>query len=255
MRELNCHLYLADDYSALSRRAAELFAEEARTAVAKRGRFLVLLSGGETPRHCYELLSRKPLRALVPWHAAEIFWGDERFVPPGDPRNNARMAREAFLDHVPLSEGQIHPIPFRNSAHESAEQYQAQLLEFFAGAPPRFDLALLGLGDNGHTASLFPGTPVLDEKYRWVSEVALEDGQQRITLTVPVLNQSATVLFLVSGEGKAQVLHEVLEGTPNPQRLPAQLIRPEHGKLIWLADREAARMLTLQEGELSYGTK
>lgn len=250
-----CQLSIASDLDALSFRAAELFTEESRKASQQRGRFLVILSGGESPRRCYQLLAQKPFRNRVPWHALQIFWGDERFVAASDPRNNAQMARLALLDQVPLAPGQIHPIPILSSPGASATQYEITLREFFAGAPARFDFAFLGLGENGHTASLFPGTPVLQEQERWVSEVRpVGEVLPRITLTAPVINRCRLVVFLVSGSAKAKVLQEVLEGEPDPQRLPAQLIRPEDGRLLWLVDRDGAASLHSREGDIAYGT-
>src|SRR6266571_1822768 len=159
------------DPEALSHAAADLFAEEACHAVESRGRFTVLLSGGETPRHVFELLAGKPYLDRVPWEGVHVFWGDERYVPPDDPRSNALMARGALLDHVPLPAAQIHPVPYRFSPRESAVEYEKLLRAFFADGPPRFDLVFLGLGTNGHTASLFPGTSAVDERERWVAEV------------------------------------------------------------------------------------
>lgn len=232
------------DLAAASRAAAELFAAEACRAVAAHGRFTVLLAGGETPRSAYEILAEPPLREQVPWEAVHVFWGDERCVPDDDPRSNARMARIALLDHVPVPAEQIHPIRCDRSPREGAAAYEELLRAFFAGGPPRFDLVFLGLGGNGHTASLFPGTPVLDERKRWSGEVYVaEDRLHRVTLTAPVINRAALVAFLVTGEGKAAVLKEVLEGSADPHRLPARLISPGDGELLWLVDRAAARLL------------
>lgn len=233
-----------DDSEALSRGVAGLFAQRARRAVEKRGRFTVLLAGGETPRASYQLLAREPLLGAIPWRFVQLFWGDERWVSPDDPRSNLGMARRSFLDQAPLTKAQIHPVPFESSPRESALHYERILRSFFGEAPPRFDLVLLGLGENGHTASLFPGDEALDEEYRWVCEVYVaEQDLYRVTVTAPLLNQAALVAFLVSGEAKAAVLQRVLEGPHDPHNLPAQLIRPAHGKVLWLADRAAARLL------------
>jgi len=229
---------------ALSRAAAELFADEARRAVAERGRFAVLLAGGETPRRCYEILAEAPLRDLIPWDAVHVFWGDERCVPADDPRSNAAMVHRALLDHAPVPEAQVHPITCAGAPREGAAKYEKLLRVFFGDGPPRFDLVFLGLGENGHTASLFPGTAVLEERQRWVAEVYVaEEGLHRVTLTAPVINQAALVSFLAPGEGKAEVLREVLEGNADPRILPARLISPADGKFIWLVDRAAARLL------------
>ena len=232
------------DIEALSLGAAGLFADQARRAVEARGRFAVLLAGGETPRRTYELLSTPRFRESIPWSAVHIFWGDERSVPPDDRRSNALMARRALLDHVPVPPKQIHPIPWGGSPSDAAEEYEKLLRAFFAPAPPRFDLVFLGLGENGHTASLFPGTAALKERERWVAEVYLaEEGLHRITLTAPAINQAVLAVFLVSGGGKAAMLQEVLEGTADPFLIPSKLIKPEQGELLWLIDREAAGLL------------
>ena len=236
------------DLEALSRAAAELFVEHARQAVANCGRFSVVLSGGSTPRRTYELLSAPPARDQVPWERVHIFWGDERCVPANDPRSNSRMARRALLDRVPIPPGQIHPISCGQEPRESAEHYEGVVRAFFAEGPPRFDLVFLGLGENGHTASLFPGTSVLDERRRWAAEVYVAEQRLfRVTLTAPLLNQAAILAFLVSGAGKAAVLREVLDGPEDPQRLPAQLIRPTNGSVRWLVDRAAGSLVRADE--------
>jgi 6-phosphogluconolactonase len=227
----------------LSTAAAELFAAEAARAVARQGRFSVLLAGGETPRRCYELLAQAPLCDRVPWERVHVFWGDERCVPAADPRSNAGMARRALLDRVPVPPEQVHAILCDRSPREAAQAYAADLRGFFAG-PPRFDLALLGLGADGHTLSLFPGAlpPDAGEQRVVVAHRPGED-MDRVTLTAPVVNAAACVVFLVAGGTKAAVLRELLEGAPDPQRLPARLIRPVGGRLLWLIDREAAGRL------------
>ncbi len=236
-------LVVYPDLEALSRAAAELFVEQARQAVASRGRFSVALAGGRTPLRTYEPLAEPPSRDPVPWDRVHVLWGDERCVPADDPRSNARMARRALLDHVPIPPGQMHPISCGQEPRAAAERYEGVLRAFFAEGPPRFDLVFLGLGENGHTASLFPRTPVLEERQRWVAEVFVaEQGLFRVTLTAPLLNQAALVTFLVSGAAKAAVLREVLDGPDDPQRLPAQLIRPTNGSVRWLVDRTAGRL-------------
>lgn len=231
------------DMEALSHAAAELFVRESLRVVALRGRFVVLLAGGETPRRTYQILATTPLKDRVRWPSVHIFWGDERHVPAEDPRNNAHMARQELLDHVPIPAAQIHPIPYNSSPHESAIEYEHTLRTFFADGAPRFDLVFLGLGNNGHTASLFPGTPVLEEQQRWVAEVTVtEEAPSRITLTAPLINQAECVAFLVAGAGKAHILQQVLESSSDPRHVPACLIKPR-GKLLWLVDRDAARLL------------
>ncbi len=235
---------ICDDAEALSQAAAELFAAEARRAVQERGRFAVALAGGDTPQRTYELLAREPYRDQVPWQNTHVFWGDERCVPADDPRSNAGMARRALLDHVPVPPEQVHPMRCDRSPREAAVTYEALLRGFFTAGCPRFDLILLGLGENGHTASLFPGTSVLKEQQRWVAEVYLaEEGLHRLTLTAPAINQAARVVFLVAGSSKAHILRTVVEGDRDSPGIPARLINPLDGDLLWLADRAAAHLL------------
>lgn len=229
------------DTEALARRAAELFAAAARRAVETGGRFRVALSGGGTPRRCYELLASAPFREQVPWTAVEIFWGDERCVAPDDPRSNARMAREALLKQVPLPSEQIHPMFSFGDPATAARDYEQLLGDFFGEKEPSFDLVLLGLGEDGHTASLFPGSPALEEKERWVRVTQRpEEEIFRLTLTLPLLNRATQVVFLVAGDSKTAILCQVLAEDEAVQPLPAQLIRPQPGELLWLVDRAAA---------------
>jgi 6-phosphogluconolactonase len=232
------------DLESLSRGAADLFVERSTSAARLQGRFSVALSGGHTPFGAYQLLAKGPRRDQVPWSQVHVFWGDERCVPPDDPRSNARMAHETLLDHVPIPSDQIHPILCAGAPENGAQEYESLLRHFFKGRQPRFDLVLLGLGENGHTASLFPGTAALDESTRWAAEVYVrEQDLYRVTLTAPIINQGEMVVFLVAGANKANVLREVLEGPRDPHRLPAQLIQPESSDLRWLIDRQAASAL------------
>jgi 6-phosphogluconolactonase len=232
------------DLESLSLAAAALLVKQANLAVAARGRFSVALSGGATPRRTYELLAAPPLADQAPWDRVHVFWGDERCVPLNDLRSNARLAQEAWLDRVPIPGGQIHPMNCALDPAAAARQYEAQLREFFAGEPPILDLVLLGLGLDGHTASLFPGTPVLREGERWAAAVyRAEPDPCRVTLTAPLINQAAVVAFMVAGGAKAGVLREVLHGPRDPARLPAQLIQPHHGELLWLTDLAATGSL------------
>jgi 6-phosphogluconolactonase len=232
------------DLESLSRAAAALLVKQANLAVAARGRFSVALSGGATPRRTYELLAASPLKDQAPWSRVHVFWGDERCVPLNDSRSNARLAKEAWLDLVPIPADQIYPMDCAQDPAAAARQYEAKLREFFAGQPPILDLVLLGLGEDGHTASLFPGAAVLKEGERWAAAVHVaEQDLYRVTLTAPLINQAAVVAFLVAGGAKAGVLREVLHGPRNPARLPAQLIQPHHGELLWLTDLAAAARL------------
>jgi 6-phosphogluconolactonase len=232
----------------LSRAAAGVFAQIARKCITpKGGRFVVALSGGHTPLRAYQLLSQPPYRDLVRWDKTHVFWGDERCVPKEDPRNNARAAMQALLDHVPVPRGHIHPIPTELPPEKAAEAYERLLREFFRDGPPHFDLIFLGLGEDGHTASLFPNTTILEERTRWVKEVfPKEQDIPRVSLTVPVLVEASSVVFLVQGAEKSRAVKEVLEGEYRPNEFPAQLIRPTRGELIWLVDEKAAQELQSQ---------
>jgi 6-phosphogluconolactonase len=221
--------------------AARIFAESAGAAVEARDRFVVALSGGSSPATLYRTLAEIPWSESVPWDRTHVFWGDERCVPEDDPRSNALMAFELLLSHVPVPRDQIHPISCYRSPADAAAVYEALITDLFGPNTPAFDLILLGLGENGHTASLFPGDPILDEKKRLAKELYLPDQDIfRVSLTAPLINRARKIMFLVFGSKKAHVLHEVLEGPYEPRRLPAQLIQPDDGELMWLVDEEAA---------------
>ncbi len=235
-----------NDLEDLSQAAAELFVTQSRQASMICGRFSVALSGGETPRRLYEILASAPFRERVHWDEVHVFWSDERCVPEDDPRNNARMARQTLLDKVPIPPDHIHPIPYEGSPQDAAIQYEIELRDFFSTQNPNFHLVLLGLGENGHIASLFPHTPVLNEKEKWVCDVYVNElGMYRITFTAPFINQADQVVFLVSGNEKAIVLEKVLEGAYHPHELPAQLIRPNGAHPIWLVDKAAGHKLAI----------
>jgi 6-phosphogluconolactonase len=234
-----------NDYEALSLAAAEMFVDLANQAIKSNGRFSVALSGGNTPHRLYEILAADPLFEKVQWKDVHVFWGDERCVPSDDLRSNFLMARRTLLDRVPVSADHIHPIRGDFDPAEAAIQYETELQRFFAGRPPIFDLIFLGLGDNAHTASLFPHTTVLSESERWVSEIYVaEQSMYRVTMTAPLINQARDVIFLVSGTEKAAALQRVLEGAYLPLEYPAQLIHPNGAHPIWLVDKAAAHKLT-----------
>jgi len=233
----------------LSRCAAEQFVYLAVEAQRGKGLFTVALAGGSTPKTLYELLGdeNEPYRSQLCWEKIHFFWGDERHVPTDHPDSNYRMASEAMLSKVPLPARNIHRIKSEvDDAHEVAANYEQTLCEFFGlavGEFPRFDLLLLGMGPDGHIASIFPYSDVINEKRRLVIATRIEKFKSyRITLTPPVLNNAAFVTFLVSGTTKAKALREVLEGDYYPTRFPAQLIRPTTGNLSWLVDCEAAQL-------------
>jgi 6-phosphogluconolactonase len=238
--------------AALAEEAAQAVAAAAEEAVGRTGRFMLALSGGSTPHRLYARLASPPFRSRIEWARVHVFWGDERCVPPDHPDSNYRLTSESLLSKVPIPPQQIHRMRGEDpDLDRAAEAYTRQLTRAFTLAPgesPRFDLILLGLGADGHTASLFPGSPALDETTRPV--VAVHAGPApapRLTLTLPVLNAAARVIFLVSGEEKAEVLRMVLQGGASPDR-PASLIRPADGPL-WLVDRAAAASLGHMLGE------
>jgi len=212
--------------------------------------FTIALSGGSTPRGLHALLASDPgVRDRLPWHHLHFFWGDERHVPPDDPQSNYRMAYDTLLSLAPVPAQNIHRVIAEEpDAALAAEKYEQELQTFFelkAGQLPRFDCILLGMGPDGHTASLFPGTEALHETKRLVAANWVEKFKTyRITLTVPVLNHADLVVLLVSGADKAEALKEVLQGDYRPDRFPAQLIRPGPEKLLWIVDKAAARYLT-----------
>lgn len=233
------------------RAAANLFAATAAEAVSARGRFTAALSGGKTPVAFYTLLAKAPFASQICWSRVHLFWGDERCVPPDHADSNYRLVRELLLDHVPIPAANVHRMPGEMDPVEGAAHYEEQLREFFAphgDGFPVFDFILLGLGEDGHTASLFPGTRAIRESARWVvgHHVDAQKGW-RITLTPPVINAARMVAFIVSGSGKAAVLKEILEGPFRPDTLPAQIVRPSGGTLMWMLDREAAAQLKGEE--------
>jgi 6-phosphogluconolactonase len=256
MLSLKPDIRIVPDAEELSRVAAEEFVRQAAAAVQAKGVFTVALAGGSTPRAFYRLLAANgeaSFRACVRWDRIRFFWGDERHVPPDHADSNYRMVHEAMLSRVPVRPENVHRIRAENvDARKAAAEYEQELRDYFFPRDmtldefPRFDLVLLGMGPDGHTASLFPGTDAVREQTMWVAAPWVEKLRaHRITLTAPVLNRADSVIFLVSGEEKAETLWEVLHGEYQPDALPAQLIRPRHGRLLWLVDRAAARLLQL----------
>jgi 6-phosphogluconolactonase len=239
------------DGSALARAAAERFAQAVEQAVAARNQAFVALSGGSTPKQMGTILAREPYRSRIPWDQVHVFWGDERWVPLGSPESNAGEAKRGFLDLVPIPPENVHPWDTGMDRPEQAAAFYEESLRNVFAKPigvPQFDLVLLGMGDDGHTASLFPHTRALGEEDRLaVANYVPKLDAERLTLTVPVLNAAREVLFLVGGPGKAKTLAAVLEGPKEPENLPAQLVRPERCALTWLVDEDAAANLNAQE--------
>jgi len=236
------HVSVFETAEEVAAAAARRFVELARESVAARGVFAVALAGGTTPRRTYELLAGDELRAQVSWPDVHVFFGDERQVPPDHAESNYRMALESLLSRVPVPAENVHRIEGRGDAAANASLYEDELRGFFGDADwPRFDLVLLGMGDDGHTASLFPSTLALAERRAWVATnwVGKLDAW-RVTLTAPAINAARRVVFLVSGASKSAPLREVLRGGRGAAPLPAQLIRPADGALEWLVDKAAA---------------
>jgi 6-phosphogluconolactonase len=244
-------LLLCSDPDAVTQRAVAHVVEAASSALSARNRFSIALSGGSTPRPIYQSLARFPTRRRVDWTRVEVFWSDERCVPPDDERSNYRMAREALLDPVGVPQERIHRIRAEDpDADRAAADYERVLrwaLGNAAGRPPRIDLVLLGLGAEGHTASLFPGSAAFDSE-RLVFAVRNAGDPppsvDRITLTPAAINAARDVLFLVAGAEKAEAVRATLEGPRDPTRWPAQAIAPQEGRVIWMVDQAAASKLT-----------
>jgi len=247
VREADVRVYA--DADELARAARAEIVRRGSDAIKEHGRFTLALCGGSTPRLLYRQLEREDLD----WSKVELFFGDERCVPPEHADSNYRMAREAFLDRVALPAANVHRIRGELDPDPAAAQYEGELARIFALAPgelPRFDLVLLGLGTDGHTASLFPGTPALEERERLVVANRLgadgsgTDGPDRVTLTYPVLNAASAVLFLVAGEGKASVAADIVGRTEAGRALPAAGVQPVDGCVIWMLDRAASASLS-----------
>ena len=238
------------DAGTLARAVADLVAARSADAIGARGRFTLALAGGETPRSAYTLLADGTYTGSVDWTRVDLLWGDERCVPPDHPRSNYRMARLALLTRVPVPPQQVHRIRGEDEPHAAAAAYERLLRDLLgssgADGPPERgpDLVLLGIGPDGHTASLFPGLRAVRERVRWVvAERGGPGALWRVTLTPVVLNAAREVAFIVSGAGKAGALREVLEGPLAPDRLPAQAVRPASGRVTWLVDSAAAAAL------------
>ena len=228
---------------ALDRAAATHFIECAAEAIAENGRFSVVLAGGSTPKATYEVLAAEEFSQRINWENVHIFWGDERMVPPDHPESNYLMANNALLKHIPIPKKQIYRIPGEIDPKEAARAYELFLLKHFGNEQPRFDLILLGLGEDGHTASLFPGTTGLRDTQRWViANYVRKLSSWRLTLSRTAINSASNVTFLVSGENKAESLHRVLASRYEPESLPAQFVRPT-GQLRWMVDAAAAALL------------
>ena len=235
------------DVDKLNRKAAAQFIALANHASARSGRFAAALSGGSTPKALYTLLASPEYRDRVDWSGIHVFWGDERCVPPDHPESNFRMTREALLDRISIPEENIHRMPGEIEPGQAAADYEAELQKFFilaAGELPRFDLIFLGLGEDGHTASLFPGSAALDDQDRRVATAYVDKLQaHRLTLTLPVINAAAQVTFLVAGQNKAVIVNELLGSDGTATNYPAAQVKPLDGRSTWLIAADAAALL------------
>lgn len=240
MAILNQNVEVLTDKPALVERAREIIVERIHQTIAVKDRFTIALSGGSTPKPLYASLAEESL----PWSKIHVFWGDERYVPATDPDSNQLMARQAWLDKVEIPEANIHPMKTDGvSPQDDAERHAAELKQFFSTSSkfPTFDLILLGMGNDGHTASLFPHTEALSVRDRWVT-VGNHHGDPRLTFTVPLINQASCVVFLVAGKDKRPPLAKVFAAQEDETEYPSRLIQPR-GELLWLLDRAAAAEL------------
>ncbi len=248
----NPKIQIVDNAEALSTAAAETIVEHLRSALQTRDAYSIALSGGSTPRGLYALLADdSEWRRQIPWNRVHFFWGDERHVPPDHPDSNYRMAFETLLSKVPVPPQNIHRMRAEDpDAEKAAEDYVREIRRFFniaSGEIPRFDCVLMGIGSDGHTASLFPGTSALNEHKRLVTATWVEKLRSfRITLTLPVFNNADLILFVVSGSHKADILKAVLESDRKREPYPAQRIQPKHGSMLWLVDRQASKSLDIK---------
>ena len=245
-------LMIAKDPDELSRELAGWMTGYIRKVLEKKNFFSLVLSGGDTPKKLYQVLGTDPFKKNIEWDRIHFFWGDERLVPFSDERNNAKMVFDHLLSHVPAAREQVHVINTDREPLIAAAEYEKLLKDYFKESKHSFDLVLLGLGDNAHTLSLFPGYDVILEKKHWVRAFYLgEQKMYRITLTAPVINAASEIAFVVSGEGKAVAMRHVLEESHDPGIYPAQAIKPVNGGLFWWVDEAAAKNLTIKGRGLS----
>ena len=234
-------LHIFDSIDSLLPALADFVVAQAKNSIQREGRFSFVLSGGSSPKRLYELLASGKYRKQIEWEKVFFFFGDERFVPATHPDSNYLMAKKTLFDPLNISQSQIYPVNTRVPPAESAHSYQNNLLTYFNGNPERFDLILLGLGENAHTASLFPHNSLLNEKKALVKEAFIEEVKMyRITFTAPLINQAGVVAFLVYGPSKAEAVQHILEGKTAIEEFPAQLIRPQTGEVHWFLDKDAA---------------
>lgn len=228
----------------LIQEAVKIFIESAQESIRERGRFSVALSGGSTPKPIYRELGNPEHQSQLNWENIHLYWGDERHVPPTHPDSNFRMVQEQLLMRVAIPEENIHRVPAETEIRMAAFKYEEELRSPFNGEWPRFDLILLGMGEDGHTASLFPNSAGLNEEHRWfIANFAPKQEAWRLTLTKNAINAARQIMVVVQGKNKAAMLAEVLTGEIEPQSKPIQLISPNDGKMIWLVEQESAQLL------------
>ena len=243
------HVAVYPDLDTISQQAAQYIVRVANEAIVTRGRFTIALSGGNTPKKLYSLLGSEPYRSQIDWKLVDIFWSDERCVPPDSPDSNYRMAHEVLLSHIQIPAPQVHRMPADSPGRDAASLTYTQEMQHVFGTNgiPNFDLIQLGMGPEGHTASLFPHQPSLHETERLVIPVSVpKPPPDRLTFTPPILNAARNVLFLVTGADKADALHAVLEGEYNPDEYPAQIVRPPNGEVTWMVDTAAAQKIQIK---------
>ena len=237
-------IHIHSDKSSMTNSVGDLIIADILSAISSRGQCSLALAGGNTPRSVYSYMAEA---AGVPWPDVHLFWGDERSVPPDHPDSNFRMVKESLLQHIAIPESNIHRIAAEHEPAHAASAYESELQKYFGGGLPVLDLVLLGMGDDGHTASLFPGTSAVHETNRLVTEVHVPQlNTWRITMTLPLLNLARKVIFMVAGETKADKVRMILGDNLRTDAYPASLIAPEQGDVIWMLDSEAAAFLNIE---------
>jgi len=243
----NVSIVVSHDNAGAYTLAADMIIDLANQAVAERGKFTIALSGGSTPKKLYEMLASPQYQPKYPWAKTDFFWGDERYVSSSDPASNYHMTQQAMISKVNVLGSHVHRVLTEKDAQEAARLYEQEIRKVVPAGPdglPQFDLVLLGLGTNGHMASLFPYQPALREKTKLVIAEEIEEVKMtRLTFSAPLINAARQIVFLSLGEDKAAVVRDVIAGVFDPERLPAQLVRPSHGKLTWILDPGSAEKL------------
>ncbi|HLX57367.1 MAG TPA: 6-phosphogluconolactonase [Ktedonobacteraceae bacterium] len=240
------HIAIYPDLATISQQAAAYIMRIINEAIVTRGRFAIALSGGNTPKELYGLLGSEPYKSQIDWQLVDIFWSDERCVPPDDAESNYNMAHEVLLSHIPIPAAQVHRMPADQPDRDAASLAYTQEMQrvFGTNGIPGFDLLQLGMGPEGHTASLFPHQPSLHETERLVMPVSVpKPPPDRLTFTPPILNAARNVLFLATGADKADALHAIIEGEHNPDEYPAQIVRPPKGEVTWMVDSAIAQKI------------